>query len=103
MIAILSATFPGHVFKQVIQAFTSSDIPKRPESIKEISSIAYRDDNGHQAVFLFDVPDALMAEFVTSQAKRSAFISARVPGFTSSVHAGKTVVEAIRDLMPLYP
>lgn len=103
MIAILSATFPGHVFKQVVQAFTSPDLPTRPESIKEIASIAYSDDKGDHAVFMFDVPDAQMAEFMANQAKRSAFISARATGFTSSVHAGKTVVEGIRDLMPLYP
>ena len=103
MIAILSVTFPGHVFKQVVQAFTSPDLPKRPESIKEIASIAYSDHDGHHAVFMLDVPDAQVAEFVTKQANRSAFISARAIGFTSSVHAGKTVVESIRDLMPLYP
>jgi hypothetical protein len=52
---------------------------------------------------MLDVPDAQMAEFMTNQSHRSAFIGARVPGFTSSVHAGKTVMETIRDLMPLYP
>lgn len=103
MIAILSVTFPGHVFKQVVQAFTSPDLPKRPESIKEIASIAYNDNIGDHAVFMFDVPDAQMAEFVANQAKRTAFINARAAGFTSSVHAGKTVIETIRDFMPLYP
>lgn len=103
MIAIISATFPGHVFKQVVQAFTSPEIPKRPESIKEISSIAYSDDSGSHALFMLDVPDAHMAEFVTNQSNRSAFICARVPGFTSSMHAGKTVLETIREQMPMNP
>jgi len=103
MIAILSVTFPGHVFKQVVQAFTSPDIPKRPESIKEISSVAYNDDNGSHAVFMFDVPDAQMAEFLSNHANRSAFISGRAPGFVSNLRTGKTVGESIRDMMPLYP
>ena len=61
MIGIISATYPGHVFKQVVQAFTSPELPKRPESIKEISSIAYSDDSGHHALFMLDVPDALVS------------------------------------------
>lgn len=103
MIAMLSVTYPGHVFKPVIQAFTSPDIPKRPESMKEISSIGYYDDNGSHAIFMFDVPDAQVAEFLAIQSKRAAFISGRVPGFVSSVHVGKSVGESIPDLMPMFP
>jgi hypothetical protein len=103
MIAILKVTYPGHSFKQLVAAFTSPDIPKRQESMKEISSIGYFDDNGTHATFMFDVPDAQVAEFLALQGKRSAFISGRVPGFISSVHMGRTVAESIREYMPMYP
>lgn len=103
MIAMLNVTYPGASFKQVIQAFTSPDIPKRPESVKELSSVGYYDESGSHAVFMFDVPDAQVADFIALQSKRSAFISARAPGFISSVHFGQTVASSIPMLMPLYP
>lgn len=103
MIAMLSISSPAQSFKQVTQAFMSAEIPKRPESIKELSSIGYYDDSGNHAVFMFDVPDAQVADFVTIQAKRSAFIGARAPGFTSSVKIGPKVGDSIQNLMPMYP
>jgi hypothetical protein len=103
MIAMLNVTYPVHIFKQVIQAFTSPDLPKRPESAKELSSIGYVDDSGGHATFMFDVPDAKVGEFVVVQSKRSAFIGARVPGFTTSLNFGQKVGDAIPNLMPMYP
>lgn len=103
MIAILHATYPVHAFKQVIQAFTSPDIPKRPESIKDISSIGYFDDSGGHAVFMFDVPDAQAAEFIIIQSKRLAFIGARAPGFNTSVQLGQKIADGIPSLMPMFP
>jgi len=103
MIAMISITYPGDVFKQVVQAFTSPDIPKRPESIKELSSMGYYDGGGSHAVFMFDVPDAELADFLALQSKRSAFIGARAAGFTSSVHVGQRIGESIQNLMPMYP
>jgi len=103
MIAMLKATYPLHSFKQVIQASTSPDLPKRPESHKEIASIGYADDSGGHAVFMFDVPDAQLAEFLVIQTKRSAFISARASGFNSSVYLGQKTGDAIPGLMSMYP
>jgi hypothetical protein len=103
MIAILNSSYPGHMFKQVVQAFTSKDLPKRPESIKELSSIGYADDSGSHAIFMFDVPDTQVGEFLANQNKRTAFITARAPGFNAIVHVGKKVGDAITELMPMYP
>ncbi len=102
MIAMLHVTYPVHAFKQVVQAFTSPDIPKRPESIKEISSMGYFDNSGAHALFMFDVPDGQAAEFLILQSKRSAFIGAKAPGFNSSVQLGQKVADAIPSLMPMY-
>lgn len=101
MMILLNAHFPPQSFKQVTQAFTSPDIPKRPESIKELSSVGYSDEAGSHAVFVFDVPDAEVASFLILQSRRSAFISARAPGFVYSVHGGQTVADSIRTLMPM--
>lgn len=103
MIAMLSVSYPGHIFKQVVQAFTSPDIPKRPEWVKELSSIGYSDDTGFHSVFMFDVPDAKVADFITLQGKRSAFCAVRAPGCNLSVQLGRTVADAIKNLMPLLP
>lgn len=53
-------------------------------------------------MFLFDVPDAMIAEFLTTQSKRTAYISARAPGFACGVHVGQTLAEAIPALKPMY-
>ena len=103
MIAMLSVSYPGHIFKQLVQAFSSPDIPKRPESMKELSSMGYYDDTGFHVVFMFDVPDAQVADFITLQSKRSAFIAVRAPGCNLSIQLGRTVADGIKELMPLLP
>lgn len=101
MIAMVVASYPGHVAKQVIQAFMSPDLPKRPASVKELSSISYADPNGFHGVFMFDVPDADVAEFVAVQNKRNVFIATRAPGLTTSMHLGPSVAEGIKNTMSL--
>ena len=103
MIAMLDVRYPGHIIKQVVGAFMSPDMPKRPESMKELCSIVYSDDSGYHSVFMFDVPDAQVADFITLQSKRSAFIAVRAPGCNLSVQLGRTVADAIKNLMPLLP
>ncbi len=103
MIAVLNVSYPTHIFKQVIQSFASPDLPMRPESMKELSSMGYFDDGGAHAVFMLDVPDAQVAEFMVLQGKRTAYIGARAPGFTCSVQLGQKVAETIPALMPMYP
>ena len=103
MIAMLRATYPLHAFRQVTQAFMSPDIPKRPESVRELASIGYADDAGGNVVFMFDVPEVDVGAFLLSQMQRIAFISARAQGFNASVHVGQKVQEAIPALMPMFP
>ena len=98
---VLNVNFPPQSFKQVAQAFASPDIPKRPLSMKELASVGYSDEGGSHAVFVFDVPDAEVASFLILQSRRSAFISARAPGFVYSVHGGQSVPDSIRTLMPM--
>ena len=101
MIAMLGFTYPGHIIKQVVQAFMSPDMPKRPESMKELCSITYSDDSGYHSVFMFDVPDAQIAEFCTMQSKRTTFLVTRAPGCSSSLQLGTTVQDGIKNVMPL--
>ena len=89
MSALPNVSYPTHLFKPVIQAFTSPDIPKRPESVKEMSSIGYHYEEGSHAVFMFDVPDDQLAQLLDIQSRRSAFISGRVPGFISTLRVGE--------------
>lgn len=103
MIALLDASYPPDIFKAVTQAFTSPELPRRNAAVKELGSIGYQDESGGHALFLFDVPDAMIAEFITTQSRRSAYISARAPGFTIRVHMGQAVGEAIPLLLPMYP
>ena len=103
MIAMLDIKYPGHIIKQVVEAFMSPDMPKRPEHMKELSSISYSDDSGYHSVFMFDVPDAQVADFMTLQSKRSAFIAVRAPGCNLRIQMGLTNADAIKETMPLLP
>ena len=101
MIAMLTLTYPGHIIKQVTQAFMSPEMPKRPESMKVLSSISSYDDGGYHSVLMFDVPDAQVAEFIIVQSKRSTFFATRAPGCSGCLQWGTTVEDGIKNLMPL--
>ena len=101
MIAMLDIKYPGHIIKQVVEAFMSPDMPRRPEHMKELSSISYYDDGGYHTVVTFDVPDAQIAEFIIAQGKRTAFFVTRAPGCSGCLRWGTTVEDGIKQWMTL--
>lgn len=103
MNVILEAIYPSHAIKAAIDAYVSPDMPKRPESAKELASITYMERDGVHAFFVFSVQDADLANFYEVQSQRSFFIAARVEGFTTMVHVGSSVAEAIPKVMPVLP
>lgn len=103
MIAMLKVTYPMSAFKQVTAAFMAPDIPKRPEAVKELGSLGWFDGEGGHAAFMFDVPDASLAEFTVVQSKRISYIGARAPGFVAELQVGQKIQEAIPTLLPMMP
>ena len=100
---LLKANYPGHQAKMLIQAFTSSDVPPRPESVKELGSMGYSDGEGFHAVFIFEVPDDQIQATLMAQERRNIYFASRVEGFTAETHMGLSVAEGIPIVMEVLP
>lgn len=103
MNAILIARYPGHQAAKVIGAFTSSDMPPRHGTVKELGSITFMVGKGYRTVFLMTIPDADLAAAITAQAKRTAFLTSRSENFSVEMHYGPDVQEGIPMLMSVMP
>ena len=95
MNAMLTAHYPGHQTRAVIQHFTSPDLPPRHPTVQELGSITVPDGAGYLTVFLFKIPDADVAAAVRAQMQRSAYLLSRVEGLTLEMHVGTSVEEGI--------
>ncbi|MCM2252405.1 MAG: hypothetical protein NDJ19_08615 [Ramlibacter sp.] len=103
MIAITVVTYPHKAIKEVIQLFNSPALPARLESAKELAAMTYSDEGGQHACFVIEIPDSDVGAYVVSQGKRTAYFGSRIAGYTSTVHIGQKISEAITTVMPLLP
>lgn len=95
MLAMVRATYPPHVVKAVIDAYTSPEIPKRPDYAKEIASFVYGDNDGYHTVIILEVENSRLADYVNAQIARNVYLQSRVEGLKVEVHMGQSVMEAI--------
>lgn len=100
---LLKANYPGHQIKNVIQAFTSAEIPTRPESVKELASMIYSDGEGFHTVSIWDVPDDQIQANLMAQVKRNVYLASRVEGLTIEEHMGFSTAEGIPIAMGVLP
>ena len=103
MNVITHLIFPTHQFKAVAGAFMDPKIPKRPDYAKELSSIAYHNSVGWNAVYVHEIPDDKLADFTLISRNRFTFLSTRTENVNQSVHAGQGIVDSVRALVPLLP
>ncbi len=102
MLVLIHATYPGNVAGTVLAAFTSSDIPQRPDA-KELATFSYTGHDGIHGIFIFDVEDSKLAAWMTAQGERNIFMSSRVEGFSVEVQTGLSVPEGISVAAGLIP
>lgn len=100
MIAITVVTYPLKAAKEVIQLFTSAALPARLESAKELASMTCSDEAGQHVYFIIEIPDSDVGAYLISQGKRTAFFGSRIAGYTSTVHIGQKIPDAIATAMP---
>lgn len=100
---MLHVTYPGQLIKQAIQAFTSPQMPKRPEFFKELGSMTYTNAAGANTLFIFDVPDDKVGECARIQGRRNTFFMARVAGAGMEMQFGPSITEAVQEAPPLLP
>lgn len=89
------ASYPAHVLKQVLSAFGSPDLPKRPDGIPEPASVVFGNDDGFHTVYIFEVNDAQVGPLLSNVMDRVTFIGSRVEGFRSEVFVGRSLMEAV--------
>jgi hypothetical protein len=78
----------------MLDLYMSADAPKRPADAREVASFTYGDHDGVHVLFIFDVEDARLAEFLNAQAARTIYLAARAD-VQVAVHVGHSVQEAI--------
>lgn len=85
--------YPMPAVKQIVEAYRSSEIPQRPDYVKELGSIVFPTPPGYSTVYLFDVPDDKILEFERIQNQRNLFIGTRTTGFVATSHIGLSITE----------
>ena len=103
MNVFLHGVYPGHSTKKVLDAFLSPDIPKRPETAKELGNVIYSDKDGFHVVLLFEVEDSKLAEFLKAQGERNLFLASRAEGLNLEMQAGLSQAEGVPIALKLIP
>jgi hypothetical protein len=88
--------------RTALDLFMSPETPKRPADAKEIASFTYGDHQGVHVMFLFDVEDAKLADFIHAQTARTIYMSSRAD-VKIAVHIGHSVQEAMSIAMKHLP
>ncbi len=99
----LRANYPGTKIKEVIQVFTSPELPSRSGFATELGSVGYSDSEGFHTVFLFDVPDDKLSDAADASRKRLVYMMSRVEGLAIEMHFGLPSAEAVPEAMGLVP
>jgi hypothetical protein len=95
MLVLLNATYPPSSVKKAIEVFTSPELPKRPDYAKELVSFVYGDGESYHTLFVLDVEDSRLAEYLRMQADRGMYMQTRIPGFRLETRIGQPVMDAI--------
>src|SRR5262249_2169665 len=99
---LVHTTFSQTEGRTALDLFMSPETPQRPEDVVEIASFTYGDDKGVHVLFLFDVEDAKLADFMTAQMARTTTSTARAD-VKIVVHVGYSVEDAIAIAVKLLP
>jgi hypothetical protein len=94
MRVLIETTYPPTSARKVLDLFMSPDTPKRPPDAREVASFTYGDHDGVHVLFLFDVEDGKLAEFLNAQTARTVYMTSRAE-VKLAVHVGHSVQEAI--------
>jgi hypothetical protein len=94
MRVLVHSTFAQTEGRTVVDLFTSSETPRRPADTREVASFTYGDDHGVHVLFLFDVDNARLADFIDAQAARTSYMTSRAD-VKIVVHVGYPVEDAL--------
>jgi hypothetical protein len=103
MLALLDARYPASSIKLAIQVFISPEMPKRPDYVREIGSFTYTTQTGIRSLFLLEIANEHLADYVVSQSERTVFMQSRIPQFEVEVHIGQSVPESIATALKQLP
>jgi len=100
---LLRTTYPSSELYKAIDVFTSKELPKRPDYVKEVASFTHSTAAGYEVFFIFEVPDARISEYLKAQTERSAHMQTRIAHFNIEVHVGMSVPDAIQAVASQRP
>ena len=103
MLALLDVRYPASSIKRAIEVFMSPEMPTRPDYVREVGSFTYTTHDGIRSLFILEVDDNRLAEYVASQSERTAHMLSRIPGFNVEVQIGQSVPEAIVTALKQLP
>jgi len=96
MNVLYRGTYPSSEIYKAIDTFISKEAPKRAEYVKELATFWHNTANGIEVIFILEVPDARLADYVKAQAERNAYMQTRIPNYNCEVHIGMNVYEGIQ-------
>ena len=103
MLALLDVRYPASSIKRAIEVFMSPEMPTRPDYVREVGSFTYTAHDGIRSLFILDVADNHLAEYVVAQSERTVHMQSRIPGFNVEVQIGQSVEEAIATALKQLP
>jgi hypothetical protein len=89
--------------KRAIEVFTSPEMPPRAEYVREVGSFTYTAHDGIRSLFILDVDDQHLAEYVVTQSARTVHMQTRIPDFNVEVQIGQSVPDAIATAIQNLP
>ena len=103
MNVLFRATYPSSELYKAIDTFISKEAPKRAEYVKELATFTHNTASGFETIFILEVPDERLADYVKAQAERNAYMQTRIPNYNCEVHIGANVYEAIQTVASQRP
>jgi len=103
MLVLIDARYPTSSMRRAIEVFTSPEMPKRADYVREVGSFTYTSHGGIRSVFILDVEDQHLAEYVVSQSERTVHMQSRIPEFNVEIQIGQSVQDGIAAALKQLP
>jgi hypothetical protein len=103
VLVLIDVRYPSSSMKRAIEVFMSPEMPKRADSVREVGSFTYTAHDGIRSLFILDVDDKHLAEYVVAQSERTVHMQSRIPGFNVEVQIGQSVQDAIATALKQLP
>ena len=103
MLVLIDVRYPTSSMKRAIEVFMSPEMPKRADYVTEVGSFTYTSHDGIRSLFILDVNDEHLAEYVVTQSERTVHMQSRIPEFNVEIQIGQSVADGIVTALKQLP